>query len=681
MKTDMSTAGGHVMTHDKYRLGKRLGSGGMADVFRAEITGAQGFSRPVAIKRLHAGVSADSDFCAMFVREAQLLATLQHPNIVSVLDFEWDAEGRLFLVMELVDGINLAQLVHRGQLPVPAALHVMSEVLRGLGHAHSRGILHRDVTPHNVLLAWTGEVKLSDFGLAQVSASSRVSDRGTIRGKVPYLSPEQLPGLTIDARSDRFSIGVMFYQLLTGHYPFFGRGDHPTVAESIARMLTATIVPPRDLRPEIPLELSDVIMKLLARDREHRYADTEQVLAALPAAIEGRKAVAALLAERFPDSAAREPEPEPGARAATDAIPSQGQRPAAQRHTMSLQGGPERAASRATGRPPAWRRAGLLLALGGLLCAAAVCWPLDRADQGDDQAIRTMGPAVAGTRLHEAEAAGPAAGALPGHANAGVAPASPAPSSSAPASSAPLGAWLPRLEATTTSVASCVDAPAPATPHARGALARRRPVRLSAPLQASEQSTRPDTWSDTAPAGGVETDAPPGAATDALAVPAPDETREGPVTRRYERGWTEALPQQAVTGESPLRRREQRGGDEAPGPGASAVSRAVCCVVWRVVWRFWPWPGCSWPCAHASRTPSPRSGASTSRPTAALIASAYTRRTSRCSTFPVRSSGSSARTPPISPSRPRIGACSCAPWKKRRPAPWPISTWSPSNRW
>ncbi|HWN71724.1 MAG TPA: serine/threonine-protein kinase, partial [Haliangium sp.] len=144
------------MAHDKYRLAERLGSGGMADVFRAEITGAEGFSRPVAIKRLHAGVSADSDFCAMFVREARLLATLQHPNIVSVLDFEWDAEGRLFLVMELVAGINLAQLVHRGELPVPAALYIVAEVLRGLGHAHGRGILHRDVTPHNVLLAWTG---------------------------------------------------------------------------------------------------------------------------------------------------------------------------------------------------------------------------------------------------------------------------------------------------------------------------------------------------------------------------------------------------------------------------------------------------------------------------------------------------------------------------------------------
>jgi hypothetical protein len=517
-----------MIAHDKYRLAHRLGSGGMADVFRAEITGAEGFSRPVAIKRLHAGVSADPEFCDMFVREARLLATLQHPNIVSVLDFEWDAESRLFLVMELVDGVNLAQLVRGGQLPVPAAVHVTAEVLRGLGHAHARGILHRDVTPHNVLLAWTGEIKLSDFGLAKVSASSRVSSRGSIQGKVPYLSPEQLQGLTIDARSDLFSVGVMAYQLLTGRYPFFGRGDHPTMAEAIARMLTAIIVPPRDLRPEIPLELSDVVMRLLDRDREQRYAGTEQVLAALPGSIEGREAVAALLAEHFP-AGAGESEAEPSERAGTPHPP----RPAAQRHTTSLQGAPlQGGPERASESRPRWHRSALLLvSVVPLLWLAADQRPLSNAGEA-------TGPAVASTRLHETEAAGAAEGAWLTHADAGVVPAD---------------AGLQRCEATTASMAARVDDPA-AGRHTRSA----RPRRASARLSASGWATVSASVSTPGTATGLESDEPPEPPAAAVTLPDTSEAQAAPVRPPYERGWTEARPQQSITGDVLIRRRERR---------------------------------------------------------------------------------------------------------------------------
>jgi serine/threonine protein kinase len=527
----VDTASGRVMAREKYRLAHRLGSGGMADVFRAEITGAEGFSRPVAIKRLHAGVSADPDFCAMFVREARLLAALQHPNVVSVLDFEWDAERRLFLVMELVDGINLAQLVGRGHLPVPAAVHVVAEVLRGLGHAHGRGILHRDVTPHNVLLAWTGEIKLSDFGLAKVSASSRVSDRGSIRGKVPYLSPEQLQGLTIDARSDLFSVGVMFYQLLTGCYPFFGRGDHPTMAESIARMLTAVVVPPRELRPEIPPGLSDVVMRMLARDREHRHADTEQALAALPAVPDGRKAVAALLAERFPGTAAGEPEAEPSAHASTPLAP----RPVAQRDTTSLpapleaspmsseQGGPQPAA----GRSPRWRHSALLLVVAISLFGVAAVWLPRTAGNGTGAAVAVPAPRPA-----------------------------------------EIDAGARRIPVTAASVAAPVEdtpedtADDSAAPPVRRARARQTPVRLSAISPATGPTAEPETG----PVSGVEAGDSPTPSADApvdeITVPGPGEPREAPDPRRhggrYERGWTEALPQQAITGEIPIRRRERR---------------------------------------------------------------------------------------------------------------------------
>ena len=500
-----------MIAHEKYRLAHRLGSGGMADVFRGEITGAEGFSRPVAIKRLHAAVSADPDFCAMFVREARLLAALQHPNIVSVLDFEWDAEARLFLVLELVDGINLAQLARSGPLPVPVAVHVIAEVLRGLGHAHARGILHRDVTPHNVLLAWTGEIKLTDFGLAQASSSSRVSDRGSIRGKVPYLSPEQLQGLAVDARSDLFSVGVMFYQLLTGRYPFFGRGDHPTVAESIARMLTATIVPPRDLRPEMPPALSDLIMRLLDRERDHRHTSTEQVLAALPATSAGLPSVAALLSERFPGHTAAEPEPHTvPPRASPPADPLAGQH-----QTTSRPGD-------LTPQPRGWRRSAPLLLLAvPLVWLAAARWPAGAVDEAAGQAVADM-------RSQDVAAAEAAVGALLVHVDAGVAPDATA------------------LQHRGASVApGHVADPAPARP------AGDEPTRHGR-LSASSHSSAPTSTP------GLDIDDPLPPPTETIAAPVIDEATTKPASPRYDERWFVDLPRQVVSGEVPIQRTERR---------------------------------------------------------------------------------------------------------------------------
>src|SRR3954464_3081373 len=158
----------------KYRLDTRLGGGGMAEVFLGSQLGAEGFSRRVAIKRVLPGYSDNPSFAQMFVAEAQISSRLVHPNIVSVVDFDRDAENRLFLVMELVEGKDLDTLVSSGLLPYPVVIFVISEVLRGLGHAHDlpvgndvRGVIHRDVSPHNVLLSWEGSVKVSDFGIAK----------------------------------------------------------------------------------------------------------------------------------------------------------------------------------------------------------------------------------------------------------------------------------------------------------------------------------------------------------------------------------------------------------------------------------------------------------------------------------------------------------------------------------
>jgi serine/threonine protein kinase len=578
-------AGVRMIAHDKYRLGDRLGRGGMADVFRAEITGAEGFSRPVAIKRLHAAVSSDPEFCAMFVQEARLLASLQHPNIVSVLDFEWDAEARLFLVMEIVDGVNLAELIRTGPLPVPAAVHVTAEVLRGLGHAHARGILHRDVTPHNVLLSWNGEIKLSDFGLAKATAGSRISDRNSVRGKVPYLSPEQLQGLDIDARSDLFSVGVMSYELLTARYPFFGRGDHPTMAESIARMLTASIVPPAEVRPEIPRELSDVVMRLLARDREQRYASAGQVLAALPPSLDGQQVMTALLVERFPGAATREPEEESPTSAAIRRAQLAGRahagqpqtdqpqadhpetdqpqaghpetdqpqtghpetdQPAHLRDTVSVHTGQERE----PGRTPRWRRAALLLLLVPLLWLAAPWWPTRDTDLGEPTATVDYGDRS--TRMRDVDTAAMTGTAQLTHVDAGVAPAE------------------SRRERPVMAPATVrAHSPAPAGPRAQRGQVRHVPGQVSLSLPPAPPAPGATSGPPASPAGGpvagTEVSKPPlppaGTATTpgtGQSSPAPARPRLPPAGPRYEGGWTERGPQDEITGEIPIRRTERR---------------------------------------------------------------------------------------------------------------------------
>ena len=184
----------------KYQFQRRLGGGGMAEVFLASTVGAEGFSRPVAIKRVLPSFSEDATFSSMFVGEARISALLRHPNIVQVLDFDRDGEGRLYLVMELIEGKDLSDVLERGPLPLPVIVHVAIEALKGLGHAHEMttqegrplGIVHRDVSPHNVLLSWDGAVKVSDFGIAKAMLASGAGQSGMIKGKPLYMAPEQV---------------------------------------------------------------------------------------------------------------------------------------------------------------------------------------------------------------------------------------------------------------------------------------------------------------------------------------------------------------------------------------------------------------------------------------------------------------------------------------------------------
>jgi serine/threonine-protein kinase len=294
----------------KYRLDRRLGGGGMAEVFVGSAVGAEGFERKVAIKRVLPGYSDNAAFAKMFVSEAQISAELVHPNIVSVVDFDRDLGGQLFLVMELVEGKDLDALLATGLVPVPVVVFVVGEVLRGLGFAHDlpvgtgmRGVVHRDMSPHNVLLSWEGAVKVSDFGIAKARAASEATASVFIKGKPAYMSPEQANGQPLDGRSDLFAVGVMLWEMLVGHRLFVAEDTRAT----LAAVLFGQIPRPRTVRPEIPRDLERVTMKLLERDVAARYATAEDAITELMACDDaprgGQEQLARLLAERFPASA------------------------------------------------------------------------------------------------------------------------------------------------------------------------------------------------------------------------------------------------------------------------------------------------------------------------------------------------------------------------------------------
>lgn len=255
----------------------------MAEVYRATLVGAEGFSRPVAIKLMLPGLSAEPDFERMFLNEARLAALLNHPNVVSVIDFDRDSEGRLFLVMEMVDGIDLRHLMDAGRLPISVSAYIMAKLLEALSYAHQvqhegrpLGLVHRDVTPHNLLLSTDGHVKLSDFGIAKAVERTSVTRTGMLKGKVSYMSPEQIEGEPLDGRSDLFTAGIVFWEMLTGRSLF--RGDPATDRVVLNRILIAPIEAPTQVAPDVPEPLSLFCMRLLERERDDRYRDAQAAL-------------------------------------------------------------------------------------------------------------------------------------------------------------------------------------------------------------------------------------------------------------------------------------------------------------------------------------------------------------------------------------------------------------------
>jgi serine/threonine-protein kinase len=261
-----------------YVLAERVGFGGMADVFRAERRGLGGFVKVVAIKRILPHLVGNEEFVRMFVDEARIAASLSHANIVSIYDFG-KAGSQLYLVMEYVDGCSLLSILERlsaSARPVPLrhALFIALEVCKGLHAAHSRvvdgvaaPVVHRDVSPQNILISRLGEVRITDFGVAKAQGRLSNTQADTVKGKIAYMAPEQARGEPVDARCDIFSLGIVLHEMLTGRRLFKGE-QH---AQTLMQVLEKEIPLPSTVRPKLPADIDRIVMKALARDQASRY--------------------------------------------------------------------------------------------------------------------------------------------------------------------------------------------------------------------------------------------------------------------------------------------------------------------------------------------------------------------------------------------------------------------------
>ena len=253
----------------RYRIQRKLGAGGMADVYLAE---DQELGRRVAIKILNGRHANDDQFIERFRREAKNAAALNHPNIVSIYD-RGNAEDTYYIAMEFLDGRTLKELiVGRGAAPINVAIEYARQILSALRFAHRHGIVHRDIKPHNVLVDGEGRVKVTDFGIAR-AGTSQMTETGSIVGTAQYLSPEQARGGEVDPRSDLYSLGVVLYELLTGKTPF----DGETPVEIAMKHLSNAPKPPSKLRPDIPPELDMVVLRALAKNPDDRYQSADEM--------------------------------------------------------------------------------------------------------------------------------------------------------------------------------------------------------------------------------------------------------------------------------------------------------------------------------------------------------------------------------------------------------------------
>ena len=258
---------------NRYEILERIGTGGMAVVYKAK---CHYLNRLVAVKVLKSDLAQDADFRRRFNTESQAVALLSHPNIVSVYDVSKGGDVE-YIVMELMDGITLKQYMEkRGQLSWRESLHFITQIMRALQHAHSRGVVHRDIKPQNMMVLRDGSLKVTDFGIACLGNSAQTLTQEAL-GSVHYISPEQARGERSSARSDIYSAGVVLYEMLTSRLPF--EGDS---AVSVAiQHLSSIPLAPRDINKDIPEQLELICMKAMSADAERRYASAEEMIADL----------------------------------------------------------------------------------------------------------------------------------------------------------------------------------------------------------------------------------------------------------------------------------------------------------------------------------------------------------------------------------------------------------------
>lgn len=264
----------------KYEIKERLGRGGMAEVYRAYHAA---LDRDVAVKLLHPFLADDPEFKQRFEREAQNVARLRHPNIVQVFDFDFDPVGEsYYMVMEYVTGSTLKDILlelHSAgkKISQEQAVHIIRESAKALSFAHQRSMVHRDVKPANLMIEEDGRVVLTDFGIAKIVTGTQTTQSGSMIGTPAYMSPEQGLGETGDERSDLYSLGVILYEMLTGRLPY----DADTPLAIILKHLNDPLIPPRQLNPEIPDWLEQIVLILLAKDPAERFQTADELIAAL----------------------------------------------------------------------------------------------------------------------------------------------------------------------------------------------------------------------------------------------------------------------------------------------------------------------------------------------------------------------------------------------------------------
>ena len=272
-----------------YLLHQKVARGGMAELFLADYVRRDGFKRKVAIKRILPHLAGNPNFIKMFTREARVAALLQHPNIVQIFDYG-KIENAYFIAMEYIDGKDLGEILTalKQGLPIDKAVFIISQICKGLDYSHTKRdentgepfhIVHRDISPQNLLISYQGEVKISDFGISKARSEPSLTQAGVIKGKMAYLSPEQALGEPIDHRADVYALGLVFHETLTGKRVYRFSSD----IEAIRTIPKMDIEPVKNSVPDVPEELNRIIMKCLEKQKELRYQSTSALYADLAA--------------------------------------------------------------------------------------------------------------------------------------------------------------------------------------------------------------------------------------------------------------------------------------------------------------------------------------------------------------------------------------------------------------